>query len=273
MHIVIPASARTPVGEVSIRFAGVKKRFGSKVVFDGLDLEVRRGETLTVLGGSGSGKSVMLKMLIGLLPVDEGSIVFDGIELTRLEETDYGKIRRRIGMLFQNGALFDSLTVADNVAYGLREHHFQDMTPEEIRRRVARALELVSLPGVEPMMPADLSGGMKKRVALARCIAVQPEVVLYDEPTTGLDPVNAARIAQLVRAISSALHVTSIVVTHDMATAFTVSDRMAMVHQGRILMHGPPAIFRDATDPCVRDFIGGTAGEPGDVAALLAGGM
>jgi len=267
----MPATPRTPMGDVLIRFRGVKKRFGPKVVFDGLDLDVRRGETLTVLGGSGSGKSVMLKMLIGLLPVDEGSIVFDGVELTKLDDVEYGKIRRRIGMLFQSGALFDSLTVADNVAYGLHEHFSKSMSEREIRKRVATALELVALPGTEAMMPADLSGGMKKRVALARCIAVQPEVVLYDEPTTGLDPVNSARIAQLVRAIGAALRVTSIVVTHDMATAFAVSDRMAMVQRGRILLEGPPSVFRESTDPAVRDFIGGTAPASADVATLLAG--
>ena len=262
----------TAPGEALVRFSGVKKRFGEKVVFDGLDLVVRRGETLTVLGGSGSGKSVMLKMLIGLLRPDEGSIVFDGIELTRLDDVEYGKIRRRIGMLFQSGALFDSLSVGDNVAYGLREHFFHTMSPAEIRRRVARALDLVALPGTEAMMPADLSGGMKKRVALARCIAVQPEVVLYDEPTTGLDPVNSARIAQLVRAIGSSVGVTSVVVTHDMATAFAVSDRMAMVHRGRILLEGPPVLFQTSDDPRVRDFIGGMAPPAhADVATLLAG--
>ena len=271
MGSIVPSVPKTPLGEVLIRFRGVKKHFGPKVVFDGLDLDVRRGETLTVLGGSGSGKSVMLKMLIGLLHPDEGSIVFDGIELTKLDDVEYGKIRRRIGMLFQSGALFDSLTVADNVAYGLHEHFSHSMRREEIDRRVANALALVALPGTESMMPADLSGGMKKRVALARCIAVQPEVVLYDEPTTGLDPVNSARIAQLVRAIGAATGVTSIVVTHDMATAFTVSDRLAMVHRGRILLQGSPADFQSSDDPRVRDFIGGTAPPTADVATLLAG--
>ena len=271
MATLVPSVPKTAIGDVLVRFRGVKKRFGPKVVFDGLDLDVRRGETLTVLGGSGSGKSVMLKMLIGLLRPDEGSIVFDGIELTKLDDVAYGRIRRRIGMLFQSGALFDSLSVADNVAYGLHEHFFHTMSEKEIRSRVANALALVALPGTEAMMPADLSGGMKKRVALARCIAVQPEVVLYDEPTTGLDPVNSARIAQLVRAIASSSGVTSIVVTHDMATAFAVSDRMAMVHRGRILLEGPPAKFERSEDPRVRDFIGGTAPAQADVTTLLAG--
>lgn len=263
---------KTPFGEVLIRFDGVKKRFGPKVIFDGLNLEVRRGETLTVMGGSGVGKSVMLKLLIGLLRADAGSIVYDGEELTALRESDYHRIRRRIGMLFQGAALFDSLSVGENVAYGLREHFSigpTKMTRAEIDHRVATSLELVGLPGIQEMVPSDLSGGMKKRVGLARTIALQPEVILYDEPTTGLDPVNTARINHLIMGISRALKITSIVVTHDMGTAFTVSDTLAFVFKGRILLHGPPTIFESSTDPNVHNFIKGIAPVGEDVATLL----
>jgi phospholipid/cholesterol/gamma-HCH transport system ATP-binding protein len=261
----------TEHGAPLIKFSGVKKRFGTKIIYEQLDLVIRKGETLTILGGSGVGKSVMLKMLIGLLTPDAGSIVFDGQELTKLGAHAYGDIRRRIGYLFQSAALFDSLNVGENVAYGLREHQaIKRMTDAEIKHRVATSLELVGLPGVEEMMPSDLSGGMRKRVGLARCIAVQPEVILYDEPSTGLDPINTARINNLIKGISHALRITSVVVTHDMGTAFDVSDRLAMVYRGRILLEGPPDVFRACTDPNVRNFIQGIAPPGEDVATLLA---
>lgn len=261
----------TEIGEPLIQFSGVKKRFGTKIIYDHLDLTIYKGETLTILGGSGVGKSVMLKMLIGLLTPDAGSIVFDGIELTKLGAHAYGDIRRRIGYLFQSAALFDSLNVGDNVAYGLREHQaVKRMTDDEIHHRVGASLELVGLPGVQEMMPSDLSGGMRKRVGLARCIAVQPEVILYDEPSTGLDPINTARINNLVKGIADALHITSVVVTHDMGTAFDVSDRLAMVHRGRILLQGTPDVFKASTDPNIRNFIQGIAPPGEDVATLLA---
>jgi phospholipid/cholesterol/gamma-HCH transport system ATP-binding protein len=256
-------------GDVLIEFKGVHKRFGQKVIYEGLDLQIHRGETRTILGGSGVGKSVLLKMLIGLLRADKGSIVFDGTELTTLSEREYGEIRRRIGMLFQASALFDSLSVGENVAYGLREHEYKKMDEDVIAERVALSLKLVGLPGIEDMYPADLSGGMKKRVGLARCIAVQPEVILYDEPTTGLDPINTARINHLIKGISEALNVTSIVVTHDMGTAFNVSDRLAMVYKGRILLEGTPDVFRTSKDPRVKNFIEGIAPKSEDVATLL----
>jgi phospholipid/cholesterol/gamma-HCH transport system ATP-binding protein len=243
-----------------IRFSGVKKRFGPKVVFDALDLEVARGECVTVIGGSGTGKSVMLRLLIGLESPDEGSIVFDGTELTTLSRaSEWTKLRSRIGMLFQGAALFDSMTVADNVAYGLREHMAADTRPREIDERVAVVLEMVGLPGTQHLMPAELSGGMKKRVSLARTIAPMPEVVLYDEPTTGLDPPTAAHIAELILEIHRATHATSIVVTHDMHTAFTVSDRLALLRNFRIALEGTPDEFRHSKDPYVRSFIEGTS--------------
>jgi phospholipid/cholesterol/gamma-HCH transport system ATP-binding protein len=238
-----------------IRFRGVKKSFGPKVVFDGLDLDVARGETVTVLGGSGVGKSVLLKLLIGLVRPDEGSIVFDGIEITTLDEDGLSKLRSRIGMLFQGSALFDSLTVAENVAYGLREHMPGRSHRIEIMERVASVLEMVGLAGTEALTPAELSGGMKKRVSLARTIALMPEVVLYDEPTTGLDPPNAVRIAELIRTINATMKVTSLVVTHDMHTAFAVSDRLIMLRDGRVSLEGSPDDFRASADPYVQSFM------------------
>ncbi len=253
-----------------IQFRDVRKSFGEKVVCRGLDLSIARGETITVLGPSGSGKSVMLKMLIGLIEADSGAIVFDGHDVTKASEAELFEVRRRVAYLFQGAALFDSLTVGENVAYGLRELYWNTMTPEQIDRRVAESLESVGLAGIEWMRPSDLSGGMKKRVGLARTLALQPEVILYDEPTTGLDPINTARIKNLIRRIRERLSLTSIVVTHDMGTAFSVSDRIVMIGRGRVVMHGTPAELRAAEDPFVRDFIEGRAPEVEDVSVLLS---
>lgn len=257
------------MADTLIQFTGVKKAFGPKVVYRELDLAVHRGEVLTVIGGSGVGKSVMLKMLIGLLRPDAGSITFDGAEVTTMDESKLARVRQRIAMLFQSGALFDSLSVAENVAYGLDEHFRYQMTPAEVRDRVAWALGLVGLPGIEEMRPADLSGGMRKRVGLARAIAVRPEVVLYDEPTTGLDPINTARVNHMIMGLQEKLNITSVVVTHDMGSAFTISDRMAMVHSGRIIAYGDPEEFRASKDPRVADFIEGRAPVDEDVETLL----
>jgi phospholipid/cholesterol/gamma-HCH transport system ATP-binding protein len=211
------------------------KTFGELVVFDSLDLDVRCGETLTVLGASGSGKSVLLKMIVGLLPPDGGEL--------RVES-------KRIGMLFQSGALFDSLSVAENIAYPLRR-----LRPDQIAPRVAHALERVGLPGTEALMPSELSGGMRKRVALARAIAPEPEIVLYDEPTTGLDPINTRRINDLIRAIQAELGVTSVVVTHDLASACMISDRIAMLDGGRIVEVAPPRELLRSPMPAIRSFV------------------
>ena len=266
----IANAPRTAPGEVLIRFKNVKKRFGPKVIYTDLNLEIRRGETTTILGASGSGKSVMLKMLIGLLRVDHGSIAFDGEEVTTLNDREYVNVRRRIAYLFQGAALFDSFSVGENVAYGLREQYWKTMGDEEIRARVAQSLELVGLPGIEEMRPSDLSGGMKKRVGLARTLALQPQVLLYDEPTTGLDPINTARINHLITGIQRGLKLTSIVVTHDMGTAFTVSDRLAMLGKGRVLAFGSKEEFRRTSDPYVHDFIEGNCPPGEDVATLLS---
>jgi phospholipid/cholesterol/gamma-HCH transport system ATP-binding protein len=258
------------VGEPLIRFVGVRKRFGPKVIFAPLDLTVFRGETLTVMGASGSGKSVMLKMLIGLIRPDEGEILLDGCDITKMSDEELTEVRRRIAYLFQGAALFDSLNVGENVAYGLREQFWNKMTGAEIDARVAQALELVGLPGIQAMRPSDLSGGMRKRVGLARTLALQPEVILYDEPTTGLDPINTGRINHLILGIQRALKITSIVITHDMGTAFSVSDRLAMIGKGRILLIGTKDEVRSTTNPVVRDFIEGRAPEAEDVASLLS---
>src|SRR5579862_8561786 len=258
------------MGETFIEFVGIKKRFRSRVIFVDLNLKIRRGETLTMMGASGSGKSVMLKMLIGLLHPDGGQILLDGRDITRLEEDELAEVRRRIAYLFQGAALFDSLSVGENVAYGLREQFWNTMTDAEILARVEQALELVGLPGIESMRPSDLSGGMKKRVGLARTLALQPEIILYDEPTTGLDPINTARINHLILGIQRTLKLTSVVVTHDMGTAFSVSDRLAILGKGRVVKIGSKEEFKNTNNQYVRDFIEGRAPEDEDVAALLA---
>lgn len=257
-------------GQPLIEFRHVEKAFGPKVVYCGLDLVIPRGATVTILGASGSGKSVMLKMLIGLFEVDGGEILFDGKDITKMDEADRYQVRCRVAYLFQGAALFDSLDVGENVAYGLREQNWNTMSDEEIRRRVAQSLAMVGLPGIEEMRPSDLSGGMKKRVGLARTLALQPEVILYDEPTTGLDPINTARINHLITGIKRSLGLTSIVVTHDMGTAFAVSDFLVMLGRGRVLMMGTPEEFRTTKNPYVRDFIDGKAPEVEDVDVLLS---
>jgi len=257
------------MAEPYIRFQRVHKAFGPKIVYAGLDLEIMRGEVLTICGGSGVGKSVMLKMLIGLLFPDSGHIYFDGLDVTALDETALSDVRRRIAMLFQSAALFDSLSVGENVGYGLEEHFRDKLSNAERVDRVAWALGLVGLPGIEAMRPSDLSGGMRKRVGLARAVAVQPEVLLYDEPTTGLDPINTARVNHLITGLQERLSITSIVVTHDMRSAFSVSDRIAMVHSGRVISAGTVDEFRASTDPRVSDFIQGRAPVRESVEALL----
>ena len=252
-----------------ITFTGVKKAFGPKIIYTDLNLQVMKGEVLSICGGSGVGKSVMLKMLIGLLKPDFGRIEFDGQEVTTMRERELSVVRRRIAMLFQGSALFDSLSVGENVAYGLEEHYRDTMSREERRERTAWALGLVGLPGIEDMRPADLSGGMRKRVGLARAIAVRPEVLLYDEPTTGLDPINTARVNHLIMGLQQRLEITSIVVTHDMKSLFTISDRIAMVHSGRIICAGTVDEFRASRDPRVADFIEGRAPVKEDVETLL----
>ncbi|MFL5345060.1 MAG: ABC transporter ATP-binding protein [Hyalangium sp.] len=241
-------------GDELIHFEHLKKSFGTKRVYDDVELSVRAGETLAVIGGSGSGKSVLLKCLIGLLSPDEGRILFQGQDVTRFREEDFFAVRRHVAMVFQGAALFDSLSVGENVAYPLREH-FPELPSEEVARRVAEKLSWVNLPGTENMMPADLSGGMRKRVGLARAIATNPEVILWDEPTTGLDPVTTQSINAMINSMKEKLGCTSIVVTHDMMSAFEVADRIAMLANRRIVQVGTPEEVRHSTVPEVRAFM------------------
>lgn len=233
---------------------GLKKAFGANVVLDGLDLDIIANEVITIIGESGSGKSVLLKIMMGLIEPDAGSIRLDGEEVTGQTEREWVQSRRRIGMLFQESALFDSLSVFENVAYALREQ--TSMDEREITKRVEDTLALVALPGIEDMMPSDLSGGMRKRVALARAVAVQPQVVFYDEPAEGLDPINVTRVNRLVLGLKKRLDVTSVVVTHNLKAAFAISDRLALIHDGKIASTGAPESFLETDDPVVREFIG-----------------
>jgi phospholipid/cholesterol/gamma-HCH transport system ATP-binding protein len=250
-----------------IEFHNVKKAFGPKVVYERLDLEINAGEALTIIGGSGMGKSVMLKLLIGLLKADSGEILFDGRTISALRESEMAPVRKRIGMLFQAAALFDSMNVRENIAYPLREH--TRPSEKEISHRVAECLEDVGLPGIEEEMPSSLSSGMRKRVALARAIALRPEVLLYDEPTTGLDPIAMDHITELIAELNDRYRVTTVVVTHDMPSAFRVSDRIAMIDRGFVIFEGTPDDIRYCEDQRVRDFIEGNAPETDDTETLL----
>ncbi len=245
-------------GGALVEFRGVRKAFGRLQVLAGLDLQVRARETLTIIGGSGTGKTVILKLVVGLLKPEAGQILVAGEDIVPLVETDLFRVRRRIGFLFQGGALFDSLSVGENVAYPLREHSALDEA--RVRARVREVLGLVGLDGVEDKAPAELSGGMRKRVALARAVALAPELILYDEPTTGLDPQSAAKINDLIRDLQGKLGVTSVVVTHDMASAFKVSNRIAMLRDGRIAALGTPEELRRSAEEFVQDFIAGRVG-------------
>jgi phospholipid/cholesterol/gamma-HCH transport system ATP-binding protein len=239
--------------EPLIRYEGVCKSFGTKSVLEGVDLEVHVGETLTIIGGSGSGKSVLLKCLIGLMYPDRGRITFDGQDVTLLGERGMREIRRAVGMVFQGSALFDSLTVAENIAYPLREQS-PELDEAALAARVAKNLGRVNLPGTEHLKPSDLSGGMRKRIGLARAIAVEPRAILYDEPTTGLDPISTRIIDELIVSMNRTLGCTQLVVTHDMDSAFRVSDRIAMLSQRQIVAQGTVSEMQASTHPDVRAF-------------------
>jgi phospholipid/cholesterol/gamma-HCH transport system ATP-binding protein len=241
--------------EPFIRLEGVEKAFGTNRVLRGVDLEVRRGEIFTLLGGSGTGKSVMLKHIVGLLRPDCGKICIEGQEVGALGERDWVELRKRIAYVFQGAALFDSLDVFENIAYGLREH--LSLSRSELARRVADCLEAVGLEGIEQRMPAELSGGMRKRVGVARAIALEPDAILYDEPTTGLDPANAKRIAHLIVSLRQRLDVTSVIVTHDLELCFAISDRVGLLGRGCLLAVGTPEEVRASPLQEVRDFLAG----------------
>lgn len=243
-----------------IRFNDVHKSFGPKRVLTGLNLEIRTGETLAVIGQSGSGKSVLLKILIGILDPERGKVFVDDVEVTALGRDERQATARKFGMLFQAAALFDSLNVAENVAFGLRRR--MRLSEQEIAGLVADSLAKVGLRGIEKLMPHELSGGMRKRVGLARAIAYRPEIILYDEPSTGLDPIRADAINDLILLLQKEMGVTSIVITHDMVSAYKVADRIAMLYGGKIIAVGPPEEIRHSPDPVVQQFLQGRAEGP-----------
>jgi phospholipid/cholesterol/gamma-HCH transport system ATP-binding protein len=243
-----------------IRLSGVKKAFGEREILRGVDLDVRRGETLVIMGGSGCGKSTVLRHMIGVLSPDEGGVEVFGQDLGDVTDDDLGAIRRRFGILFQSGALYNSMTVSENVALPLREH--TDLDEEIIRIIVKMKLEMVGLREAESLMPAQLSGGMRKRVGLARAIALDPEIIFYDEPTTGLDPIVCGVIDKLINDFKHGLGVSSVVVTHDMNSAFRIADRMVMLYEGRVVASGSPEEMRTNGDDLIKQFINGEPDGP-----------
>ena len=245
---------------VKIEVVDLHKSFGDKHVLTGVNLEVRNGESMVVIGGSGVGKSVLIKCIIGLLRPDSGGIRIDGQEITSLDEKSLNEIRKKFGMLFQAGALFDSLPVWENVGFGLKQH--TSLRDEEIKAIAIEKLRLVGLSRVEALMPSELSGGMRKRVSLARAIAMEPEILLYDEPTTGLDPIMADVINELIVQMRKKLRVTSIAITHDMVSAYKIADRIAMLYEGKIIEIGTPQQNRESSNAIVQQFIQGRAEGP-----------
>jgi phospholipid/cholesterol/gamma-HCH transport system ATP-binding protein len=242
-----------------ITVRGLAKRIGTQDVLRGVDLAVARGETLAIIGRSGGGKSVLLKHLIGLMRPNAGEIWIEGANIIGLHERDLGLIRQKIGILFQGAALFDSMTVEENIAFPLREAGERD--PKVLREKVRQMLDVMELEGEEEKMPVNLSGGMKKRVGLARAIVRRPSCILYDEPTSGLDPVVSDSINRLIRRLQQRFGVTSIVVTHDMKSAFDVANHIAYLHEGRIYFYGTPADLQQTSDPILQDFLLGRSEE------------
>jgi phospholipid/cholesterol/gamma-HCH transport system ATP-binding protein len=255
-----PTSSAAPrTADPMISVIGLVKSFGDKKVLNGIDLEIGRGESLMLVGGSGAGKSVFIKHLIGLLQPDDGHVVVDGVDLTLAPPEAVLELRKRFGMTFQEGALFDSMNVADNIAFPVRRH---TKKPEvEVAARVRQCLELVRLPGIENKMPSELSGGMRRRVGFARAIALEPEILLFDEPTTGLDPINTAAIGNVINQLRRELRVTAMTITHDMGLATRIADRVAMMRRGRIHMIDTPDRFLESEDWFVQAFLNGEVPE------------
>lgn len=243
------------MAEAVISLRQLNITFGTHTVLDNIDLDVYKGETLAVLGPSGTGKSTVLRSMIGLLEPNGGQIFIQGEDVSGLDEDGWNRLRMKMGMVFQYSALFDFLTVGENVAFGLRQH--TDKSNEEIQGIVTQMLDLVGLPGTQDLYPAELSGGMKKRVGLARAIAVNPEIVLYDEPTAGLDPIMSRNISRLIKKTQEQLQVTSVLVTHDMQSAFYAADRVAMLYEGHIVAIGTAEEMKNSTNPIVKAFIEG----------------
>jgi len=237
-----------------IKLADVHKSFGTQKVLNGVNLEISKGEISVVIGPSGVGKSVLLKHMIGLIRPDRGKVFVDGTDLSTLDSQELVKLRNKFGMLFQSAALFDSFTVFDNVAFPLVEH--TKLSPQEISKRVMEKLDLVGLKSVENKFPSELSGGMKKRVGLARAVILEPEIILYDEPTTGLDPIMTESVDQLILSLQKQLNITSVVISHDIVSAFNIADNIAMIYGGKIIEAGAPKDFKASNNEFVRKFIG-----------------
>jgi phospholipid/cholesterol/gamma-HCH transport system ATP-binding protein len=242
-----------------IRVRGLEQKFGSQHVLRGVDLDVRRGETLVLLGGSGGGKSVLVKHFPGLLRPWKGTVEIDGEDISGLDERQLAPYRQKVGIMFQNGALFDSMTVGENIAFPLREIGVKDRG--EIASRVSEALEIVRLPGQEKKMPAELSGGMRKRVALARAVVGKPDCVLYDEPHAGLDPITADSIDHLIKDLQTEQGITNVVITHEMRSVFHIADRIVFLQEGRVYWTGGPEELRSTADPVLKPFVEGDSGE------------
>lgn len=251
--------SKPPQPQVKIALRGVRKAFAGKVVLAGLDLDVLTGESLAVIGGSGTGKSVLLKHMIGLIRPDSGSVAIDGLDLATLGNRDLTAFRRRFGMAFQEGALFDSMSVWENVAFPLQR---AGKSPAQTSERVAECMRLVRLEGAERKMPAELSGGMRRRVGFARAIALEPEILLFDEPNTGLDPVIKATIDEVIVEMRATLGATVVTITHDMTSAFRIADRIGMLFEGRMLAIAPPEEFRRIEDERIQQFLQGRAQGP-----------
>lgn len=236
-----------------IKLINVCKEFNGRQVLNNINLEVQSGETMAIIGGSGSGKSTLLKLMIGLIHPTSGKILIDGQDIAAMNDDELDEVRLKMGMVFQYSALFDSMSVGENVAFGLRER--MDYSEERIQAIVKEKLELVGLPGIEDFMPGELSGGMKKRVSLARAIAVNPDIIFYDEPSSGLDPIMSGKIDELIIETQRKLKVTSLVVTHDMVSACTISDRIAMIYEGEMIAVDTPEAIMNSTDPRIKKFV------------------
>jgi phospholipid/cholesterol/gamma-HCH transport system ATP-binding protein len=267
---MVSAENSTPTGKnkennskptrVKISLRGLTVYLGDRAVLDNIDLDIHEGKTLAILGLSGMGKSTLLRSIIKLLIPDSGQVIIDGQDVLQLNRDELYDIRRRMGMVFQKAALFDSMTVGDNVGFGLKQN--TNMSDEEINRIVSEKLAIVELEGKENLMPSELSGGMQKRASLARAISTNPDIILYDEPTTGLDPVITSTINKLILDMQSRFQVTSIIVTHDLSSAYTVADEIAMLHNGKIIEKGTPKEIQNTSNPIVRQFITGSLTGP-----------
>ena len=252
---IVKAVSEKKAVENVIELKNVVKRFGNKRVIDGVNINVKKGEVLAIIGPSGCGKSTLLRLIIGLFPPTSGDIIVKGMNIANMDKEAINNMRKNIGMVFQSSALFDSLTVGENVAFGLREH--TKYSEEKIREIVVEKLDLVGLKGSEGLMPAELSGGMQKRVSLARALATNPEIILYDEPTTGLDPITTNSIEDLILDVHHKLGTSAVIVTHQLLTVYKIADNVAMLHNGKIIEAGSPDETKRSSDPVIKQFIMG----------------